>query len=391
MKRLWLKIGLVVAILVLFAVVLLAKEPSKEKGLAQFLFQSLEAGHYNPRVANNDLGKRIYTLYLKSLDPNKRFFLKSDIEELRGFQSKIDDELRQGSSEFYDSSWDILQKRLKEVNELTQDILKKPFDFSIDDNFETDPEKIDYSQSSSDLKERWRLYLKDQTLLAYYDLITEPKENGKFAGTKESFDPVIEERAREKVAKNLKNILDRMQQENDEDRVDEYLNAIANSFDPHTEYMAPQGKDDFDIALTGTLEGIGATLKQDGEYIKVVEIVPGSPAWRQKVLQADDTILKVSQGSGEPVDIVGMQVTDAVKLIRGKKGTEVRLTVRKPDGRIVLVPIVRDVVVIEETYAKSAIIINGKTAKKYGYVYLPSFYRDYKTNSRNSADDVRAE
>jgi carboxyl-terminal processing protease len=182
-----------------------------------------------------------------------------------------------------------------------------------------------------------------------------------------------------------------MLQGTDEERVANYLNAIACSFDPHTEYMAPAGKDDFDINLTGTLEGIGATLKEDGEYIKVVEIVPGSAAWRQKELQADDTILKVAQGDKEPVDVVGMPVTEAVKLIRGKKGTEVRLTVRKPDSRIMVIPIIRDVVVIEEAYAKSAVISNVNTAKKYGYIYLPSFYRDYRTNSRNSADDVRDE
>jgi carboxyl-terminal processing protease len=247
--------------------------------------------------------------------------------------------------------------------------------------------------STQELKEQWRLYLKYQTLLTYFDLTGTMKNNGdKLANLKnQSFDVAIESEAREKVAKNLKRSLDRMLQEDNEDRVDNYLNAIASSFDPHTEYMAPQGKDDFDIALTGTLEGIGASLKEDGEYIKVVEIVPGSAAWRQKGLQAEDTILKVAQGESEPVDIVGMPVTEAVKLIRGKKGTEVRLTVRKPDSQIVVIPITRDVVVLEETYAKSAIITNNKASKKYGYIYLPSFYRDYKTNSRNSADDVRAE
>lgn len=391
MKRLWLKIALIVGILVIFATVLIAKEAGKEKVLAQFLFQSLEAEHYNPQQVNGTLSKRVYTLYLKSIDPNKRFFLKSDIEQLKLYQTKIDDELKHGTSEFYDVTWTIFQKRIEEVNELTQDILKKAFDFTVEESFETDPAKKDYPQSTPELKEQWRLYLKYQTLLTYFDLVT-PTKNNKLPNLNDQvFDPKIESQAREKVAKNLKRSLDRLSQENNEDRVDNYLNAISSSFDPHTEYMAPQGKDDFDITLTGTLEGIGASLKEDGDYIKVVSIIPGSAAWRQKGLQAEDTILKVAQRDGEPVDIVGMPVADAVKLIRGKKGTEVRLTVRKPEGQIVVIPIIRDVVVLEETYARSAIILNKKTVKKYGYIYLPSFYRDYKTNSRNSADDVRVE
>jgi carboxyl-terminal processing protease len=394
MKRLWLKLTIVVAVIALFASALLAKGPTKERELARFLFRTLTTGHYNSQpVSDDEISKRVYSLYLKSLDPNKRFFLKADIEQLKPYQSKIDNELKHGTAEFYELSWTILQKRIIMVNDLSQNILKKPFDFTVAENFETDPAKIGYPLNIQALRERWRLYLKYQTLLTYLDLSNTTASDGtmphKFK--EPSFDSKTESQARAKVAGNLKRSLERMRQNTNEDRVTNYLNAIANSFDPHTEYMAPQGKDNFDISLTGTLEGIGASLKEDGEYVKVVEIVPGSAAWRQKALQADDTILKVAQGAGEPVDIVGTPVTEAVKLIRGKKGTEVRLTVRKPDGRIMVIPIIRDVVVLEEAYAKSAIILNTITAKKYGYIYLPSFYRDYRTNSRNSADDVRLE
>ncbi|HBF37849.1 MAG TPA: tail-specific protease, partial [Firmicutes bacterium] len=194
-----------------------------------------------------------------------------------------------------------------------------------------------------------------------------------------------------KVAQNFKRSFERLLHENDETRFGEYLNTIAGCFDPHTEYFLPEQKDDFDASLTGVMEGIGATLKEDGDYTKVVEIVPGSAAWRQKGLEADDIILKVAQGDAEPVDIATMPLSDVVKMIRGKKGTEVRLTVKKPDGRIVVIPIVRDIVVMEDAYAKSAVITNQKTGKKYGYINLPSFYRDFKTNSHNSADDVRSE
>ncbi len=389
MKRLWLKVAIVVVVIVLCTSVLVGKSPTKENALAHFLYQSLEAEHYNPALVNDQLSKRIYSLYLKSLDPNKRFFLKSDIVRISVYQKKIDDELKRGTSQFYELTGKIFEQRVREVDALTQNILQKPFKFSTMENFETDATKIDYPQNSQALKEQWRLYLKYQTLLAYFDL-SNTKDKDKFSKT-QSVDPELEAQARVKVAKSLKLSLERILRKKNEERVDYYLNAIANSFDPHTEYMAPQLKDDFDMNLTGRLEGIGASLKEDGEYIKVVEIIPGSPAWRQKVLQADDTVLKVAQGNREPVDVVGMPVTDAVKLIRGKKGTLVKLTVRKPSGRITVIPIVRDVVVLEEAYAKSAVIWNKKTLKKYGYIDLPSFYRDYQTNSRNSADDVRAE
>ncbi len=389
MKRLWLKVAIVVAVIALSTSVLIGKSPTKENALAHFLYRSLEAEHYNPALVNDQLSKRIYSLYLKSLDPNKRFFLKSDIVRISVYQKKIDDELKRGTSEFYELTGKIFEQRVREVDALTQNILQKPFKFSIAENFETDATKIDYPQNSQALKEQWRLYLKYQTLLAYFDL-SNTKGKDKFSKT-QSVDPELEAQARVKVAKSLKLSLERMLKKKNEERVDYYLNAIANSFDPHTEYMAPQLKDDFDMNLTGRLEGIGASLKEDGEYIKVVEIIPGSPAWRQKVLQADDIILKVAQGNREPIDVVGMPVTDAVKLIRGKKGTLVKLTVRKPSGRITVIPIVRDVVVLEEAYAKSAVILNQKTLKKYGYIDLPSFYRDYQTNSRNSADDVRVE
>ncbi|HBF38041.1 MAG TPA: tail-specific protease [Firmicutes bacterium] len=391
MKRLWLIIAIVVVVVVLCTTVLIGKGPTKEDALAHFLYQSLEAEHYNPELVNDQLSKRVYTLYLKSLDPNKRFFLKADIAKFRPYQAKIGDELKRGTAEFYDLTGQIFRQRVREVDLLTQRILQKPFNFTVTENFETDPSKISYPQNNRELLEQWRLYLKYQTLLAYLDL-SNTASNAKDKPLKEqSFDPKLEAQARAKVAKSLKISLERMLQKSNEEQIDNYLNAIAGSFDPHTEYMAPESKDDFDINLTGRLEGIGASLKEDGEYIKVAEIIPGSAAWRQKALQADDTILKVAQGNHEPVDVAGMPLTDAVKLIRGKKGTLVKLTVRKPNGRILVIPIVRDVVVIEETYAKSAVIRNTMTGKRYGYVDLPSFYRDYQTNSRNSADDVRAE
>jgi carboxyl-terminal processing protease len=185
-----------------------------------------------------------------------------------------------------------------------------------------------------------------------------------------------------------------MLEQEEQDRFDSYFTAITEAFDPHTNYMPPTQKEDFDISMRGSLEGIGATLREEDGYIKVSQIIPGSAAWRQGELQSEDVILKVAEGKAEAVDITDMRLRDAVSLIRGKKGTEVRLTARKPDGSKIVIPIIRDVVQIDETFARSTTIKDEKSGKTYGYIRIPSFYRDFQesgSGGRNVTDDVRAE
>ncbi len=363
------------------------QKPGKEQVIANVLVNSLSSWHFNPQQLNDKLSERIYTLYLKTLDPNKRFLLKSDIEQLKPYQTKIDDELKRGSLQFLDISSQLLKRRINEIQGMTAEILKQPFTFTSDESLELDAEKRDYCANTAELRELWRKTLKYQTLMRYLDLTAD--NHGKKTVAPKSFQPEIEVQARDYVGKSLKRAFDRML-EDAADRHNRFFDAIATSFDPHTNYFPAEQKEDFDIKMSGTLEGIGAVLQEDGEYIKVMEVVPGGPAWRQKGLKAQDIILKVAQGNNEPVDITYMPVEDAVKLIRGKKGTEVRLTVKKPNGQIVVIPIVREVVVLEDTYAKAAVVVNNKTKQKYGYIYLPSFYHDFNTpNGRNATDDVR--
>lgn len=389
-NRFFVVIGVLIVILGLFTVIQARKNTDRERVLLKIILETLTDYHYSPQKLNDAFSRRAFDLYLKSLDYNKRFFLKSDIDDLKRYQLEIDDQLKANSNDLFDAATDLLNKRIISIQSFTQDILKKPFDYTVEESFETDPEKRDYPENDAQLRELWRLLLKYQTEMRYLEMIQKNKD-GNFK-KEQTFHPEIEAKARESVSKSIARTLERLLQQSADERYTEYINAITASFDPHTNYFAPMEKENFDISMTGTLEGIGALLREDNEYTKVQDIIPGSPSWRQNELKPEDIILKVGQGDAEPVDVVGMPLNDVVRLIRGKRGTEVRLTVKKPDGRIMVISIVRDVVVVEETYAKSAVIDNQKIRKKIGYISLPSFYHDFKARgSRTAARDVKKE
>ncbi len=383
-------IPLLVIILLICGVIYADNRVAKDTVITRIMLQALENWHYNQVKLNDSFSQKAFDLYLKRLDPNKRFLLKSDIEYLKQYQNKIDDELETGKYGLLEQASTILKKRIAKAQTFYQEILKQPFNFTEDEALELDTDKRDYCSNEAEQKEYWRKTLKYRALLYYLSLDSEENVKSKPESKVPAFNGELEAQAREKLSRSLKREFQMLLNEKGEDRLEQYLNAVTGSLDPHTTYFSPEQAEEFDSDLSGTLEGIGAILEADGEYIKVNEIVPGSPAWRQGELKAGDLIMKVGQGSEEPMDISYMPLNEVVKNIRGKKGTEVRLTVKKPDGRILVVPIVRDVVVIEEAYAKSAVITNQQLNKKFGYIYLPSFYHDYKSNKgRSAAGDVR--
>lgn len=362
----------------------------KDKVLAGVILHSLVAGHYQQREINDDFSKKAFDAYLKNIDYNKRFFTRQDIDKLKKWEYRVDDEFKAGNFDLMKSSYVLLKKRIEEAEGIYQQILSKPFDFTADEKIETDPEKYDFPGNRKELEESWRQYLKFQTLIRLNEL---EKEQAKKAETEENFTlkslEELEKEAREKVLQSQTTWFKRMKQLNETDYQAIYINSILSAYDPHSNYFPPKAKENFDIQLSGQLEGIGATLMEKDGYIKVEKIVPGSASWKQGDLKAGDIILKVGQAADEPVDIVNMRLDDAVQLIRGKKGTEVRLTVKKVDGSIKIVPITRDIVVIEETYAKSAVLENGIRA---GYIKLPQFYADFNNNGgRSCSRDVRME
>jgi carboxyl-terminal processing protease len=200
----------------------------------------------------------------------------------------------------------------------------------------------------------------------------------------------LEKETRENSLKSLNDYFGFVEELDTNDWFSVFVNSITARFDPHTNYFAPEEKERFDVSISGKLEGIGARLQKKNDYTEITELISGGPAWRGKDLEAGDVVIKVAQGGDEPIDVVGMHLDDVVKKIKGPKGTEVRLTVKKVDGTIKIIPIIRDVVEIEETYAKSSVV--EKNGLKYGVIYLPKFYIDFENrNSRDAGKDVAIE
>lgn len=361
--------------------------------LLTYVLKRQVENHFSGKAIDDELSAAAFDLYVKQLDYQKRLLLADEVDQLKIFADRIDDEVKSGRVILAPLAFRLLNNSITRAEQLVTTILETPFVFNVAEDFETDPEKLSFSATESELAERWRLDLKYRTLSRYLSLLEDAAVEAPLkVSTKQQQETEIE--AREKVRKQYAAYFERLKQETLKDHYDRYLNAFSRAFDPHTTYMPPQSKEDFDISMRGSLEGIGATLREEDGYIKIVKVIPGSAASRQGQLLADDVILAVAQGAEEAVDVTDMRLRDAVALIRGKKGSEVRLTIRRQGAKPFVVPIVRDVVVIEESFVKSALIAEPQTGEHFGYVKIPSFYRDFETTrnggkGRNSTDDVR--
>ncbi len=367
----------------------------KQVVINQLTYLSLEQLHYHPKPFDNKLSKEIYKELLKNFDNGKRFFTAQDIARFSRFEYLIDDLVKLNNFDFLEMVKDTYVRRLKYVESFYKDILSKPFDFTKDEYIELDPEKLDYPADTLELKDRWRKILKYETLIklsSYLDQQEQAKKKNDTTYEYKSFDE-LERQARKEVEKQYEDWFNFLGQMKEEDWFSLYINSITATFDPHTMYLPPKTEEDFQIYMSGKLEGIGATLQYKNGEIKVVKIIPGGAAWRQGELEVGDVILKVAQDTAPPVSVVGMRLDDAVRLIRGPKGTKVRLTVRKVDGTIKEITIVRDVVIIEDTYARSLILSKPGSKYKIGYIFIPSFYADFQDpkNGRRVYKDVRKE
>ena len=355
---------------------------------------AISNGHYNPGEINDNFSEKAFNLYIERMDFGKRFLLQEDIEKLSKYRKELDNAMNNVNFEFFDLSVSIMNKRTIESEAYCKEILSRPFDFSVNEKVEIDAEKLAFAKDENEMKVRWNKLLRYETMNSLYDIDDEQKQASEKSDTVtiKSF-TVMEAKAREKVLKRYSEYFHRLSKLNQDDRLDVYINSLVNVFDPHTEYFPPKDKENFDIRFSGQLEGIGAQLTQKDSYIEVANIVPGSPSWKDGELEPGDIILKVAQGEDEFVDVVDMRLDEAVQLIRGKKGTKVRLSIKKKiDGALKEISLIRDVVVLEDTYAKSAIINDPESGKDYGYLKLPSFYVDFgNVKGRNCYDDVKIE
>lgn len=381
--------------IVLLSLAFCFKGQSKSKDdeqIAPALVEILESYHYEPKAVNDAFSKVFFVEYIKKLDAGKRFFIQPNITELAKYETDIDNQLKNGQYEYFENVNKIHAEKIIVIENWYKEILKSKFDFNAKEFLEINEDSASFFNTDIELKAYWVKFLKQQTLekLARKLDIQEKAQIRKDTVFKiKSFD-TLELESRNEVLKTQNDWTERLKKFDRKDRLTMYHNTLTEIFDLHTNYFPPQDKENFDIRMSGKLEGIGAQLQEKDGLIKVMNIVPGSPSYKQGQLKAGYFIIKVAQGNGEAVDVTNMKMDDAIQLIRGKKGTEVRLTVKKPDESIMVIPIIRDVVVMEDSYAKSLIIEDERI--KYGYINLPSFYLDMNDrNGRSCSRDVKEE
>ncbi|MCW3121019.1 MAG: carboxyl-terminal protease, partial [Flavipsychrobacter sp.] len=354
------------------------------------VMKTIDGVHFSPKALDDTFSSRVYNRCVTAFDYEKIYFTQQDINQLKAYRFSIDDQIRARSIEFFDTLDAIFLRRVAGAPKYYEQALIKPFSFTVNEEIQLNADKETYAASEKEMMEKWRLHAKYQVLSKYVDLKKEQdkkKENKDSVNVKLKTDAELEIAARDEVRKNYTRYFKRVNQRKDNDRFTFYVNAIAETEDPHTSYFPPVDKKAFDEQMSGTFFGIGAQLSPENDKVTVKSIITGSPSWKQGELKENDEILKVAQGSKEPVDIKGYELDDVVKLIRGPNGTEVRLTVKKADGSTKVIPIIRGIVEREEIFAKSA-IIKGENGP-IGYIYLPEFYGDFNhTSGRTCSIDV---
>lgn len=361
---------------------------TREQLILQTLYKQSQQYHYAPIKIDDEFSKKAFQDFLNNMDSGKRFLTKKDLRSLDNYKTLLDDQFREGSIEFYNKFTEILLKSFDKTEAYYKEILASDLFQSKDETMVVDPDKRDWSADDKELKEQWRKNIKYDFYSRYYEAM-EDLEKTKISKAKDS--TIID--IKKDIMESYDSYFERLRNAKDGERFEIYVNSLLHLYDPHTEYFSPKEKENFNINMSGKLEGIGARLQTDKEYTKVASIVPGGPAWKQKELETNDIIMAVKQAKDEFVDIKGMNIDDVVKQIRGKKGTVVTLKVKKANNNIVEITIVRDEVILDEGFARSAIIqVDSLSGDKIGYLRLPKFYADFESpNGVSCAKDVEKE
>ena len=366
-------------------------EPNKDRLLVDLVSFVLDKLHYDPKIINDDFSVKVYDEFIEAIDSQKRFLLETDIEILSKYRLLIDDQINSSDITFFNTAYEVLINRISDVEGFYGEILDEPFNFNIDEEISLDYENLNYATNLNELKNLWRKRLKLSALDAYAAKkeINDDKSDSEKSQTKT--DEEIENESRSSIEDNLKDFFQFTSELERSDWFSIYLNSIVTQYDPHTTYLAPEAKEVFDQNISGKFQGIGARLSKTKQQVEIVEIIIGGPVWRDNLLNVGDIIISVAQSEDEePIEISLMKLSDATDLIKGEKGTKVYLTVKRVDGGVEQVVVTRDVVELEETYAKSSII--NDDLSKYGLINLPRFYVDFDDyGERNAAIDLKKE
>ncbi len=364
-------------------------DPEKEAFLMGVLSFVLQNAHYQPADINDSFSEKVYTNYLKIIDGNKRYLLQSDIDGLNKYQTLLDDEFKEQRINFFNESYPLFENRIQEAKTYYKEILASPIDFSIKESINTDYEKQPWAKNKTELKERWRKQLKLNVLSGIEDKL-KLQENDSLKNEPKKTFAELEKESRETTLKSLNEFFEFFEEISRDEWLTIYINTLLEQFDPHTNYLAPDDKKKFDESMAGSMEGIGAQLRKKDQNTLITEVIRGGPAMKQGELENGDIILKVGQGEELPVDITGMRLDKVVKMIKGKKGTTVKLTVKKVDGSVKVIAIVRDKFEMEETFAKSSVIDTPEG--KFGIIHLPKFYISFENrDGRDAFKDVAKE
>jgi carboxyl-terminal processing protease len=367
-------------------------DPNKDKLLIELLKYVLEKGHYQSQDVNDELSVKVFNSYLDMIDPQKKYFLNSDLKEFKKYEKLIDDQWLSYDLTFFNLTHERLVQRISEVELFLPILFKKTFEFESDEKINVDFENLSFPKNDKERKDRWRKQLKFSMLDLYDIKILDQKKlvESNSDHVKKSKSDLLKE-SLEIVKNNINDIFDLMNDLERKDWFSNYVNSFVTQYDPHTIYFKPEDKERFDVNISGRFDGIGARLQKRDGGIEIVQIILGGPLWKDKKIEAGDEIIKVGEPGNDPVNVIGMRIDDAIKLIKGPKGTVVELTVRrKADNEIKTFPITRDEVVLEESYAKSTLI--KKNNKTYGLITLPKFYVDFNDYKEiNCASDVKNE
>ncbi|GMV77713.1 MAG: tail-specific protease [Chitinophagaceae bacterium] len=363
---------------------------SQKKKLLVSIGVLIEKQHYSSPKIDDKFSKQVFKDFLDALDNEKNIFIQSDIDGFKKYENYVDDEIHGADLKIVPSISSVYEQRINETVAIYKNILANPFDFSKDEDYITDFKTLDFAKDETNKKDRWRKKIKYLTLERYVDLLS---QRDKLSSTDTAYktDAQLEQLARDRVMGIMDKTFQKIKVSYSFDKLfNTYVNVITNTVDPHTDYFPPVEKRAFDESMSGRFYGIGAQLQEQDGIIKIASVIAGYPAWRSGEIEPNDIIVKVAQGNEDAVDITGYEVTDAVKLIRGNKGTEVRLTIKKQNGTVKVVSLIRDEIIQDESYVRSAVI--HENGKKMGYIYLPDFYADFeRANGARCSEDVANE